>query len=129
VESLLDTQVVTSYAWKAIDVIPARVLPPSATVIALTPMLDLRSVGALVNLQQRGFDLVVLEISPERFLPRSGRAVDQSALRLWQLVRVARRRSLQRAGLIVLEWPEHVSLEAVLAQVREYRRFARRSAA
>jgi uncharacterized protein (DUF58 family) len=129
VESLLDTQVVTSYAWQAIDVIPTRVLPPSATVIALTPMLDPRSVGALVNLHQRGFDLVVLEISPERFLPRSGRSVDQSALRLWQLLRAARRRSLQRAGLIVLEWPDRVSLETVLAQVREYRRFARRSAA
>ncbi|MGA7173219.1 MAG: DUF58 domain-containing protein [Candidatus Dormiibacterota bacterium] len=129
VESLLDTQVVTSYAWRAIDVIPPRVLPPSATVVALTPLLDARSLGALVDLHQRGFDLVVLEIDPERFLPRTGRRPDPVALRLWELLRVARRRSLQRAGLIVLEWPEEVALEALLAQVREYRRFARRSVA
>jgi hypothetical protein len=44
-------------------------------------------------------------------------------------LRVARRRSLQRAGLIVLEWPEGVALETLLAQAREYRRFARRSVA
>jgi len=129
VESLLDTQVVTSYAWRAIDVIPRRVLPPSATILALTPLLDPRSLGALVDLHLRGFDLVVLEIDPERFLPRTGRRPDPVALRLWELLRVARRRSLQRAGLIVVEWPEEIALETLLAQVREYRRFARRSVA
>jgi uncharacterized protein (DUF58 family) len=129
VESLLDTQVVTSYAWRAIDVIPPRVLPPAATILALTPLLDLRSLGALMDLHHRGFDLVVLDIDPERFLPRTGRRPDPVALRLWGLLRVARRRSLQRAGLIVLEWPEEMALETLLAQVREYRRFARRSVA
>ena len=129
VESLLDTQVVTSYAWRAIDVIPSRVLPPAATILALSPLLDARSLGALVDLHHRGFDLVVLEITPDRFLPRAGRAVDPLALRLWSLRRQARRRSLRRAGLIVLEWSEGVALETVLAQAREYRRFARRSVA
>lgn len=129
VEALLDTQVVTSYAWRAIDVIPPRVLPPAATILALTPLLDPRSLGALADLHHRGFELVVLEIGPERFLPRSSSSPDPLALRLWQLLRVARRRSLQRAGVIVVEWPAGISLEAVLAQVREYRRFARRSVA
>jgi uncharacterized protein (DUF58 family) len=129
VESLLDTQVVTSYAWRAIDVIPPRVLPPAATILAITPLLDPRTLGALADLHHRGFDLVVLEVAPERFLPRSGRGVDPLALRLWGLLRVARRRSLQRAGVIVPEWPEGVALETLLAQAREYRRFARRSVA
>ena len=129
VEALLDTQVVTSYAWRAIDVIPRRVLPPAATIVALTPFLDPRSLGALADLHHRGFELVVIEISPERFLLRGGKSLDPLALRLWQLVRAARRRTLQRAGVIVVEWPEGTSLEAVLGQVREYRRFARRSAA
>lgn len=129
VEALLDTQVVTSYAWQQMDVIPTRVLPPSATVLALSPLLDLRSLGALVNLYHRGFDLVVLEIDPERFVRARGAKVDDSALSLWQLLREARRGELQRAGLIVLPWPEGTSLESVLTEVREYRRFARRSAA
>lgn len=128
VEALLDTKVVASYAWRDIDVIPSRVLPPSATIVALSPLLDARSVGALADLHHRGFDVVVLAIAPERFMPKSDR-IDPLALRLWRLLRVARRRSLQRAGMIVLEWPEGLALEALLDQVREYRRFARRSAA
>jgi uncharacterized protein (DUF58 family) len=128
VESLLDTQVVASYAWREIDVIPSRVLPPSATIVALSPLLDARSVGALADLHHRGFDVVVLAIAPERFMPSSDR-IDPVALRLWRLLRVARRRSLQRAGMIVLDWPQGVALETLLAQAREYRRFARRSAA
>ncbi|MFZ0168932.1 MAG: DUF58 domain-containing protein [Candidatus Dormiibacterota bacterium] len=128
VEALLDTKVVASYAWRDIDVIPSRVLPPSATIVALSPLLDARSVGALADLHHRGFDVVVLAIAPERFMPKSDR-IDPLALRLWRLLRTARRRSLQRAGMIVLEWPEGLALEALLHQAREYRRFARRSAA
>ena len=37
VDALLDTEITLSYAWKAIDVVPARTLPPQALVIALTP--------------------------------------------------------------------------------------------
>lgn len=128
VEALLDTRVVASYAWRDIDVIPSRVLPPSATIIALTPLLDARSVGALADLHHRGFDVVVLAIAPERFMPSSN-LIDPLALRLWRLLRVARQRSLQRDGMIVLEWAQGVALETLLDQAREYRRFARRSAA
>ncbi|MGH7608878.1 MAG: DUF58 domain-containing protein [Candidatus Dormibacteria bacterium] len=128
-EVLLDTELVTSYAWKAIDVIPPRVLPPAATVIALSPLLDPRSVGALADLHHRGFDLLVLEIAPERFLPSGPAAADPSAVQLWRLLRSSRRRALQRAGVIVVEWHPDQPLEAVLAQAREYRRFARTSAA
>ena len=39
--------------------IPRRTLPPSALVIALSPLLDPRSVGALLDLRARGFDLAV----------------------------------------------------------------------
>jgi uncharacterized protein (DUF58 family) len=45
-DALLDTEIVLSYYWKEIDVIPPRTLPPSALVIALTPLLDERSVGS-----------------------------------------------------------------------------------
>jgi hypothetical protein len=39
-------------------------------VLALTPLLDERAVGALLDLRARGFDLVVIEVSP---LPSSSR--------------------------------------------------------
>ena len=67
VDALLDTEIVLNYAWKDIDVIPPRALPPKALVVALTPLLDERSVGALLDLRARGFDLAMVDISPVPF--------------------------------------------------------------
>ena len=44
--------------------IPRRVLPPQALVIALTPLLDQRTITALLDLRARGFDLAVVDVSP-----------------------------------------------------------------
>ena len=66
VDALLDTQIILSYYWTGIDVIPQRTLPPNALVIALSPLLDGRSVDALLDLRARGHDLCVLEVSPCR---------------------------------------------------------------
>ncbi len=129
VEALLDTEVVMSYAWRAIDVIPPRMLPPAATVIALSPLLDPRSVGALADLHHRGFDLVVLEISPESLLGPAAAAVDPLALRVWTLLRQARRHRLAMAGIPITQWLPDRPLEVVLAEAREYRRFAPRATA
>ena len=70
VDSLLDAEIVLSYAWKDLDVIPPRTLPPRALVIALSPLLDERAVGALIDLRARGFDLAVVELSPFPFVPK-----------------------------------------------------------
>ena len=43
---------------------PGHLLPARALVIALSPLLDERSIGALLDLRARGYDLVVVEISP-----------------------------------------------------------------
>ncbi len=126
VETLLDTEVVASYAWRAIDVIPPRVLPPQATVVALSPLLDPRSVGALADLQHRGFDLLVVEIAAESLLGPAARQVDPLAIRFWSMLRQARRRRLQMTGIAVVQWEPGEPLEPVLAQAREYRRFAPR---
>src|SRR5262249_28614082 len=64
VDSLLDREIVLNYAWKALGVIPRRTLPPKALVLALTPLLDERAVGALLDLRARRFDLAIVEISP-----------------------------------------------------------------
>ena len=68
VDALLETGVQFSYAWKDVNIIPARTLPPRALVVALTPLLDERSVSALIDLRGRGHDLVVLEVSPEPYV-------------------------------------------------------------
>jgi uncharacterized protein (DUF58 family) len=125
VDALLDTQIVLSYYWKEIDVIPPRTLPPNALVVALSPLLDPRSVGALLNLRARGFDLAVVDVSPVPFTERPSRGLDAVAYDLWQLRRDALRHSLQRSGVAVAEWDATTPLQAILEEVRAFRRYAR----
>jgi uncharacterized protein (DUF58 family) len=129
VDALLDTQIVLSYYWKEIDVIPRRTLPPSALVIALSPLLDARSVGALLDLRARGYDLVVIDVSPVPFTKRPHGGLDAVAYDIWRLRRSALRHRLQSAGVAVAEWTDDVPLQAVLEEVREFRRYARHARA
>ena len=71
VDSLLQMDIVLSFARKGIDILPPRTLPPKALVLALSPLLDARSAGALLDLRARGFDLVVIEVSPCRSCVRA----------------------------------------------------------
>jgi uncharacterized protein (DUF58 family) len=123
-DSLLEAEIFLSYAWKDIDVVPVRTLPPQALVLALTPLLDERSVGALLDLRARGFDLAVVEISPVPFAP-PGRGLDALAHRLWLLRRDALRSRYLRLGVPVVEWREDAPLQAALEEVRTFRRHAR----
>jgi uncharacterized protein (DUF58 family) len=125
IDALLDTQIFLSYYWKEIDVIPRRALPPSALVIALSPLLDARSVGALLDLRARGYDLAVIDVSPVPFTKRPASGLDAVAYDIWRLRRDALRHRLQSAGVAVTEWTADVPLQAVLEEVREFRRYAR----
>jgi uncharacterized protein (DUF58 family) len=125
VDALLDTEIILSYYWKEIDLIPRRVLPPNALVIALSPLLDPRSVGALLDLRARGFDLVVIDISPIPYAPRPEHRLDALAYDIWTLRRDALRHRLQHAGIAVTEWTSDSSLQAHLEEVREFRRHGR----
>jgi uncharacterized protein (DUF58 family) len=124
-DSLLDAEIFLSYAWKNIDVLPPRTLPPHALVLALTPLLDQRSVRALADLRARGFDLVVIEISPAPFVEARRGELDELGHRLWLLRREALRASYLRLGVPVVEWRKGAELQAVLEEVRTFRRHAR----
>jgi uncharacterized protein (DUF58 family) len=125
VESLLNTEITLSYAWKEIDILPRGTLPPKALVIALTPLLDDRAVGALLDLRARGFDLVIVEVSPLPFVVPPPGEGGELAYRLWRLRRDARRLEYERAGAPVVEWEDEVPLTAVLEGVSAFRRHAR----
>ena len=105
--------------------IPRRTLPPSALVIALSPLLDPRSVGALLDLRARGFDLAVVDVSPVPFTARPAAGSTRVAYDIWTLRRDALRHRLQRAGVAVVEWDATTPLQAILEEVREFRRYAR----
>jgi uncharacterized protein (DUF58 family) len=102
-----------------------RTLPPRALVLALTPLLDDRSVRALIDLRARGFDLAVIEISPVPFAEPGTGELDDLAYRLWQLRREALRASYLRNGVPVVEWQRGMPLQAALEEVRTFRRHAR----
>jgi len=129
VDAMLDTQIVLSYAWRDVGTVPRRTLPPQALVLALTPLLDDRSEAALLDLRGRGFDLVVIEISPLALLPPPRSEVGQLADRLMRLRREAVRGRFERAGIPVAVWGDETSLAAALEEVSAYRRRARAASA
>jgi uncharacterized protein (DUF58 family) len=123
-DSLLDAEIFLSYAWKDIDLLPVRALPPDALVVALSPLLDERAVRTLLDVRARGFDLAVVEISPVPFAPAGPDAIDQLARRLWLLRREALRSRYLRLGVPVVEWDGQAPLQAALEEVRRFKRHA-----
>ena len=125
VDSLIQMDVVLSFAAKGVDFLPPRSLPPKALVFALTPLLDSRSASAILDLRARGFDLVVVEVSPIPFVdPGKGELADLS-YRLWRLARESLRARYERAGVPVVEWRDGVPLNVPLEEVAAFRRYAR----
>jgi uncharacterized protein (DUF58 family) len=125
VDALLESEIVFNYAWKDVSVIPSRTLPAQALVIAITPLLDERAVEALADLRARGYDLVIVEVSPVPFVQPGQSEADQLAYRLWLLRRRELRARYERLGIAVATWQDGQPLELSLEGVRAYRRHAR----
>jgi len=125
VDAILDTEIVLTYAWRDIAAVPRRTLPPQALVLALSPLLDDRAADALLDLRGRGFDLVVIEISPLSFVPQPRGELQELGLQLWRLRRDAVRGRFERAAVPVAVWGDESSLAAALEEVSAYRRHAR----
>jgi uncharacterized protein (DUF58 family) len=123
-EALLDTRILLNYAWRDIAVVPARVLPPQALVIALSPLLDERSINALHDLRARGYDLAVVEASPVPYMDPGRTAAERLAFRLWLLRRDALRQRLRQSGVAVVEWQEGMPLAVGLEEAGAFRRHA-----
>jgi uncharacterized protein (DUF58 family) len=129
VDAMLDTRTALTYAWRDLDILPRRTLPPQALVLAVTPLLDERATRALLDLRGRGFDLAAVEVAPEPFVrPRRGREA-ALAHRVWLLEREAVRGALRRLGVAVVRWDGTSPLAGALEEVTAFRRFARRASA
>jgi uncharacterized protein (DUF58 family) len=123
VDALLESHVRPSFRWTDITHVPAQLLPGRALVLALSPLLDERGIGALLDLRARGHDLVVVEISP---LPVGEDDSHALPLRLWRLQREALRARFERLGVPVARWdPPHTDLDLVVQEVIAFRRHAR----
>jgi uncharacterized protein (DUF58 family) len=125
VETLLTSQVVHSFALRGVNVLPPRTLPPKALVLAITPLLDNRTAAALLDLRARGYDLIVVEVSPlELVAPEPGSSLEL-AHRLWALSREALRWRYQQVGVPVVTWEEGMPLAVPLEEVNAFRHLAR----
>ena len=125
VETLLTTEVVHSFALRGVDVLPPRTLPPKALVLAITPLLDNRTAAALLDLRARGYDLIVVEVSPlELVAPEPGSSLEL-AHRLWRLSRGALRWRYQQVGVPVVTWREDEPLAVAIEEVNAFRHLAR----
>lgn len=117
VEHLIGTSIVKTYADKDVNTLPLRSLPPRALVIALSPLLDTRAVGALVELAHRGYGLVVVDTSPRPLLPEPRSWSRDLAQRLWLVERDALIHRLGEVGVPVVPWRGAGTLDVVLAEV------------
>lgn len=125
-EALLRADVMFSYVTQEVVLVPPRILPPQALVVAISPLLDPRFDKALVDLVARGFDLVVLSPSPIPLVRRTMRPSAQAdlACRLWALERRTRTDALQRLGITIVDWDSDQPLEAALSGLAAVRRRA-----
>jgi uncharacterized protein (DUF58 family) len=125
IDALLTSQIVHSFALRDVDVLPPRTLPPKALVLAITPLLDNRIATALLDLRARGYDLVVVEVSPlELVAPDRGSSLEL-AHRLWGLSREALRWRYEQVGVPVVTWREGVPLAVPIEEVKAFRHLAR----
>jgi uncharacterized protein (DUF58 family) len=126
-DHLLEADVIFSYVAKDLALVPKRILPPRALIVALSPLVDERFVKALQDLVARGFPVVVLAISPvdvtRAVLEPS--AVTDIACRLWALERTAQIEELRRQGILVIDWRLEEPLELVLSATTRRRRLGR----
>jgi hypothetical protein len=115
--------VVFTYVNRDLDLVPPRILPPQALVLALSPLLDRRFVRAAADLAARGFDLIVIAVSPvaaaRAAMPRT--PVVDLAARVWALERRVQLEEYRRNGLTVVEWLGAEPLDAILAPLRRPR--------
>ncbi|HXJ78451.1 MAG TPA: DUF58 domain-containing protein [Candidatus Methylomirabilis sp.] len=122
--TLVQADVTFTYVAKDLDLVPPRVLPPQALVVALSPLLDDRFVVALRDLAGRGFDLIVLVVDPVPIV-RSGLSKSlrvDTACRLWALERRIQLADLATGGLRIVEWAPDEPIELALSRVSRYRR-------
>jgi uncharacterized protein (DUF58 family) len=123
-DALATSEIVMSYVARQVGVVPPAVLPARALILAITPLLDERGAGALLDLCARGHDLAVIEIDALTMVE----ARRDAAMRLWALRRSAMRARLAELGATTVTWDGARPLQAVIEEVTASRRASRLAA-
>ena len=125
-DALLASDARLSYAWRDVTHLPRGLIPARALVLGLSPLLDARGIGALLDLRARGYDLAVIEVSPVALTPADSAGSGRLPLRLWRLQRDTLRARFETLGVPVVIWKyPRTSLELAIEEVTTFRRHAR----
>ncbi len=112
VDALLATEVFPSDIDPQRAVLPAN-LPPSATIVAISPLLNERTLSMLVTLRSRGHDIMVIKPA----LPEPEATISDLARRVFAVGNELNERWLRERQVVVIPWKPDDSLEHVLRRV------------
>lgn len=125
IDALLESQIAFSYAWREVESIPRRILPLRALILAITPLLDERSIRLVTDLRRRGHDVTVVEVSPLPHTKPGSSDSDVLGYQLWGLQRESLRTRLRGLGIGVALWSDDIGLGPALEGVNAFRRSVR----
>jgi len=126
VHSLLSTAVAPSVIWKGVELLPPRILPSRSLVVCLSSLEDPRSKAAMVNMRERGLDVVVVDVPPPVPAAAYGAKGPSAAAaqRLWQMRRQMTRDNFRAMGIPTAEWSEDEMLGHALEELNAWSRRA-----
>jgi uncharacterized protein (DUF58 family) len=97
-----------------LDRLPKRALPPGALIVVFSPLLSQRLIGALRDLRERGFTVLIVDVLNAE--PRGGNdSLSGLATRIWRMEQEAIRFSLRELGIPVVHWDGVQALDEPLA--------------
>lgn len=94
------------------DLLPRGILPPSALVVAFTPLLDGRIATTLNDVRLRGHAVAVVDVLRE--LPDQGET-DPLVAMMWRWERTTMYRNFGLLGIPVVAWPKDSTVDEALA--------------
>jgi uncharacterized protein (DUF58 family) len=114
---VLDVNATFSFAWKDIELLPPGILPPSAVVIAFSPLVDPRAIRALGDIGARGFSLAIINTLSEHEVDPTPTQEGVLSHRLWILQREKVRDEFRSRGIPVVTWTGDTGIEAAVAAI------------
>jgi uncharacterized protein (DUF58 family) len=116
-EFILDLNTTFSYAWKDIQLLPARTIPPSSLVVAFSSLIDERALRALTDIAARGFSLAIVNTLAEDRIRALPTPEGDLAYRIWKLQRQMKQDQFRNQGIPVTTWSGETGIESVLARL------------